>query len=66
MGIAVGYTTLDDLESRLDNAVELGIIEEAEARREYEEAMAEELERRAERDYEKFYNDDDFDPHLIF
>ena len=66
MGIAVGYTTLDNLESRLDNAVELGIIDEAEARREYEEAMAEELERRAERDYEEFYNDGDFDPHLIF
>ena len=33
-----GYTTLEDLESRLDRAVEEGIITEEEAREEYEEA----------------------------
>lgn len=48
-----GYTTLDDLESRLDRAVEEGEISEAEAMEEYEAAMAEELQERAEREFEE-------------
>ena len=43
MWSGTGYTTLDDLESRLDRAVEEGIIDESEARYEYEKAMREEL-----------------------
>lgn len=46
MWSGTGYTTLDDLESRLDRAVEEGIIDEQEARYEWEEAIREELERR--------------------
>lgn len=37
------YTTLEDLENRLDAAIERGEIDEAEARREMEEAIREEL-----------------------
>ena len=44
MWSGTGYTTLDDLESRLDRALEEGIIDESEARYECEEAIREELE----------------------
>lgn len=40
------YTTLDDLENRLDYAVESGQITEQEAMYEWQEAMNEELTRR--------------------
>ena len=60
--MGTGYTTLDDLESRLDRAVEEGMISEQEAREEWEDAMREEQTRR----YMEEYFDDNGDPYCDF